>query len=329
MKRIAINGLGRIGRAALKILTSHPDIEVVAVNDIAPVDDLVYLLRYDSIHGRFGHPVDVVNGNIVIDSREIHFSNESNPSDLPWQKHNIDIVIESTGAFTHTEGAYRHIQAGARTVILSGPSKDNDIPTVVHGVNTKDGNAEIFSCASCTTNNVSPLIEILGRTIGVKKAILNTIHANTSSNHVVDSPSRKNQRMGRSGLNNLIPTTTGAAKATIRALPEYENKFDGIAIRVPVPVGSISDVTIVTDRPTSVDEINTILTEAANSDRYNRVIAVSTDPLVSSDIIKSPYAAIVDLPMTRVVDGDLVKILAWYDNEWGFTHQLIRQIESI
>lgn len=324
MKRIAINGMGRIGRTSLKIILDTPELELVAVNDIAPVDSIAYLLKYDSVHGQFSGKIETEAGALTIDGRKIHFLNEKDPEQLPWKDLGVDVVIESTGLFTAEEDASKHIRAGAKTVVISGPSKSN-VPTVVHGVNTADGKTNIYSCASCTTNNISPVIEIIGRRLGIQKAIMTTIHANTASNRTVDLPS-KDARMGRSGLNNLIPTTTGAAKATTKALPQYAGKFDGLSIRVPVPVGSLSDITIVTDKPTSVEEVNAILMEEAATPRYEQVFAVTNDPLVSSDIIKSPFASIADLSMTKVVDGDLLKILTWYDNEWGFTNQMIRQI---
>ncbi|WP_420386260.1 type I glyceraldehyde-3-phosphate dehydrogenase [Roseivirga sp.] len=329
MKRIAINGMGRIGRASLKVILDTPELELVAVNDIASVENIAYLIKYDSMHGTFEREVSHQEQQLVIDGRPIHFYNQRNPEDLPWAELNIDVVIESTGIFTQQEDAARHIKAGAKTVVLSGPSKSQDVPTVVHGVNSANGETNIFSCASCTTNNISPVIEILGRRIGVEKAIMTTVHSNTSSNTMVDSPSAKNFRMGRTGMNNLIPTTTGAAVATTKAMPQYQGKFDGMAIRVPVALGSLSDITLVTSRRTSVDEINEILRQEAATDRYQEVFAVSSEPLVSSDIIKSPYAAIADLPMTKVVDGTLVKVLTWYDNEWGFTNQMIREILSL
>ena len=329
MKKIAINGMGRIGRAALKIISHHPELEVVAVNDIAPIDNIAYLLQYDSVHGKFEKTVTNEENQLIIDGRSIPFFNEKNPSNLPWKELNIDVVIESTGVFTKEEDASKHIEAGAKTVVLSGPTKSTNIPTVVHGVNTKDDQTHIFSCASCTTNNISPIIEIIGRRIGIQKAVMTTIHADTATNRIVDTTHKKNVRMGRSGFNNIIPTTTGAAIATTKAMPEYAGKFDGMALRVPVAVGSVSDITILTEKKTSVDEINGILTEEANTDRYQSVFTVTNDPIVSSDIIKSPYAAVADLQMTKVVDGDLVKILAWYDNEWGFTNQMIRQIETM
>lgn len=325
MKKIAINGMGRIGRASLKLILENQDLELVAVNDIAPINSIVYLLKYDSAHGVFEKEVQIEDDDLVIDNKRIKYFNEKDPSVLPWKNLDIDVVIESTGIFTQMEDAQLHISAGAKNVVISGPSSSGGVPTVVHGVNTEDGKTTIYSCASCTTNNISPVMEILDRRIGVQKAIMTTIHANTASNKVIDTAHKKT-RMGRSGLNNLIPTTTGAATATTKALTQFVGKFDGMAIRVPVPIGSVSDITIITKRSTTVEEINTIFSEEASTPRYNDVIRATHDPIVSSDIIKDPHAAIIDLEMTKVVDGDLVKILAWYDNEWGFANQMIRQI---
>lgn len=326
VKKIAINGMGRIGRAALKIILDTPELELVAVNDIAPLENIQYLLQYDSVHGSYEKEVTFSKDFLTVGGLDIKFYQERNPENLPWGELNIDTVIESTGMFTQYEDAKKHISAGAKTVVLSGPTKSPEIPTVVHGVNNSDGKTHIFSCASCTTNNISPVIEILGRRVGIKKAIMTTIHAATSSNSVVDSPSKGNPRMGRSSLNNIIPTTTGAAIATTKAMPEYQNKFDGMAVRVPVATGSLSDITLVTERTVTVDEINKILQEEADTPTYKKVFKATYDPLVSSDIIKSPFASIADLSLTKVVDGDLLKVLAWYDNEWGFTNQMIRQI---
>jgi glyceraldehyde 3-phosphate dehydrogenase len=329
MKRIAINGFGRIGRAAFKIIIDTPGLEIVAVNDLMSIDDAAYLLRYDSIYGKYENEVTVHDDHLHIRDKEILFVSEKNPSKLPWKNLNIDVVIESTGLFTKREDAEKHIHAGAKAVILSGPTKSRDTPTVVHGVNNADGKTTIFSCASCTTNNIGPIMEIVDRRIGIKKAILNTVHAYTASQNLIDAASKKKSRMGRAAALNLIPSSTGAAIAAIKALPQLDGKFDGIAIRTPLPVGSISDLTFITGRKTSAEEINNILLEESKTDRYKVVLAVSNEPLVSSDIIKNSFAAIVDLEMTRVVDGDLVKILAWYDNEWGFTNQMIRQIQEI
>ena len=329
MKKIAINGFGRIGRAALKVITDTPGLEVVAINDLMNIDNAAYLLTYDSVYGKYENEVNVQDNNLRIGDRKILFLSEKDPAKLPWKKLDIDVVIESTGLFTNREDAEKHIHAGAKNVVISAPTKSADMPTIIHGVNTADGKTSIFSCASCTTNNIGPIIEIIDRRIGIKKAILNTVHAYTASQSLVDAPSKKRIRMGRAAAINLVPATTGAAKATIKAMPKFEGKFDGIAIRTPVTVGSISDITFVASKNTSVEEINNILMEESKTSRYKSIVSVSNEPLVSSDIVKSSFAAIVDLEMTRVVDDDLVKVLAWYDNEWGITNQMIRQILEI
>ena len=328
MKRIAINGFGRIGRAALKVIIETPGLEVVAINDLMNIDNAAYLLKYDSVYGKYENEVNIQDNNLRIGDRKVLFLSEKDPAKLPWKKLDIDVVIESTGLFTNREDAEKHIHAGAKNVVISAPTKSVDTPTIIHGVNTLDGKTSIFSCASCTTNNIAPVIEILDRRVGIKKAILNTVHAYTASQSLVDAPSKKRIRMGRAAAINLVPATTGAAKATIKALPKFEGKFDGIAVRTPVTVGSISDITFVASRNTSAEEINNLLTEESKTSRYKLILSVSNEPLVSSDIIKSSFAAIVDLEMTRVVDGDLVKVLTWYDNEWGFTNQMIRQIQE-
>ncbi|MGY4384683.1 glyceraldehyde 3-phosphate dehydrogenase [Pedobacter sp. UYP24] len=327
MKKIAINGFGRIGRASLKVILESTDLELVGINDLMSIENAVYLLKYDSIYGKYDKKVTYEDDYILVEDRKIKYTSKKDPLELPWKELRVDAVIESTGLFTNKADAEKHITAGAKFVVISGPTKDT--PTIVHGVNTAEGKVSIFSCASCTTNNISPLIEILGRRIGIKKAILNTIHAYTASQTLMDAPSKREPRMGRTAGINLAPAATGAAIATTKALPEYAGKFDGVAIRVPVAVGSISDITFVTERNTTAQEINAILSEEALTDRYVKVVAVTDEPLVSTDIIKSPYAATVDLEMTRVVDGDLVKVMAWYDNEWGFTNQMIRQIQEL
>lgn len=326
MKKIAINGFGRIGRAALKVMMNTPELEVVAINDLMSVENAAYLLRYDSVYGIYENEVSVQEKHLQVKGKKILFLSERDPGKLPWKDLGIDVVIESTGFFTKREDAEKHIHAGARTVVISGPTKSKDTPTVVHGVNTKDGKTSIFSCASCTTNNVGPVMEIIDRRIGIKKAILSTVHAYTASQALVDAPSGKDLRMGRAAAVNLVPASTGAAIAATKALPQLVGKFDGVSIRTPVPVGSISDITLVAARETSAEEINNILLEESKTSRYKFVLSVSHEPLVSSDIVQSPFAAVVDSEMTRVVDGDLVKIMAWYDNEWGFTNQMIRQI---
>lgn len=327
--KIAINGMGRIGRAALKVILDTDGLEVIAVNDIISIENLVYLIKYDTVYGIYEKEVSHDGQSLTIDGTRIKYNTVKNPEELPWKESGIDLVIESTGLFTLHEDAEKHIKAGAKTVVISAPTKSKETPTVVHGVNSEDGKVSVFSCASCTTNNISPVVEILDRRIGIKKAIMTTVHAYTASQSIVDGPSKKNFRMGRAGAANLVPTTTGAAIATTKALPSLDGKFDGVAIRTPIPVGSISDLTFVTEKPITVEEVNSIFKEEAQTDRYAKVLAVTTEPIVSSDIVKSPFASMVDLGMTRVVDGDLLKVMTWYDNEWGFTNQMIRQILEI
>lgn len=327
MKKVAINGFGRIGRAALKIVFETDDLEVVAINDLMSVENAAYLLKYDSNYGKYAKDVKFEGDTLFVGDKAIKYSSLRNISDLPWKALEVDVVIESTGIFTNNADAEKHILAGAKAAVISGPTKDT--PTVVYGVNTTDDKTLVFSCASCTTNNISPIIEILGRRLGIKKAILNTIHGYTASQSLVDAPSKKEPRMGRAAGLNLAPAATGAAIATTKVLPQYDGKFDGVAVRVPVPVGSLSDITFIADRPTTVEEINQILSEEAATARYEKVIAVTNEPLVSTDIIGSAFATTIDLEMTRVVDGDLVKVMAWYDNEWGFTNQMVRQIQSL
>jgi glyceraldehyde 3-phosphate dehydrogenase len=328
MSTIAINGLGRIGRAALKIIMETPELELVAVNDIVPIENIVYLLKYDTVYGRYDKIVESDGENLIVGGKSIHYLSEKDPTRLPWESLGADIVLECTGVFTKREDLEKHVQAGAKYVILSAPAKSDDVVTVVHGVNTLDGNTRILACASCTTNCITPVVEIIGRRIGIKKAIMTTVHAYTASQGIVDKPS-KNFERGRAGAANFVPTSTGAAKATAKALPQLDNLFDGIAVRGPVAVGSLADIVIVAERKTSVEEINQIFVEEAAGDRYRSIIGVTEDPIVSSDIIKDPRASIIDLGMTRVVDGDLIKILSWYDNEWGFTNQMVRQAQQL
>jgi glyceraldehyde 3-phosphate dehydrogenase len=326
MARVAINGLGRIGRAALKVILDTPELELVAVNDIGTAENMAYLLKYDTVYGRYSREVSAEADALIIDGKRIPYLSQRDPAQLPWGSMNVDVVLECTGIFTKQEDAAKHIQAGAKFVILSGPTSSADVPTVVHGVNRPNGETRIISCASCTTNDIAPVMEVLNRRIGVKKAIMTTVHAYTASQSLVDAPGgKKDFRRGRAAAANLVPSTTGAAKATAKALPELTGKFDGISVRAPVPVGSIADIVIVTERPTTKEEINSILREEAESDRYRGILGVTEDELVSSDIIQDPRASIVSLDLTTVVDGDLVKIMSWYDNEWGFTNQMIRQ----
>jgi glyceraldehyde 3-phosphate dehydrogenase len=324
MAKIAINGLGRIGRAALKIIMNRPELEIAAVNDLVPPDNLAYLLRYDTVYGKYERNVQSEKDALIIDNKRIPVYNAKDPVELPWKQLGVDIVLECTGIFTNKEDLQKHIKAGAKSVLLSTTSKSEDIGTVVVGVNDAGSDARIISCASCTTNCITPVVEIMGRRVGIKKAILTTIHAYTSTQKIVDSPSKKFRR-GRAGAANLVPTTTGAAVATTKALPQYLNKFDGIAVRAPVPDGSLSDLTFITSRPTTADELRKVFKEEASSERYRGIVEATDDPIVSSDIIKNSHASIIDLEMIQVVDGDLVKVLSWYDNEWGYANQLIRE----
>ena len=324
MAKVAINGLGRIGRAAFKIILDTPQLELVAVNDIVPVDNLAYLLKYDTVYKRYSKNVETDGNYLVVDGKRYPVYNEKDPSQLPWDNLNVDIVFECTGVFTKMTDLKKHIQAGAQFVLLSAPAKDDEVSTVVHGVNKPDATVNVISCASCTTNCITPVVEILGRRIGVKKAVMTSIHAYTASQSIVDSPNKKFRR-GRAGAANFVPTSTGAAIATTKALPQYKGRFDGVAVRGPVPVGSIADIVLLTERPTTVEEVNEIFRKESQSDRYQDIVGVSEDPIVSADIIQDPRASIIDLDMTQVVDGDLVKVMSWYDNEWGYTNQLIRQ----
>jgi len=328
MPKVAINGMGRIGRALLKNLLNTEDMEVVAVNDIASIDNIAYLLKYDSVYGRFEKEVKAGDGELLIGGKSYKYLSERNPGDLPWGELGVDMVFECTGLFTKGEDLKPHIQAGAKHVILSAPAKSEDVNMVVHGVNTSEGGPEIISCASCTTNCISPVMEVFDRNIGVEKAVMTTIHAYTSSQNIVDGPHKKFRR-GRSGAINFVPTTTGAAIATTKALPQLQGKFDGVAVRGPIPVGSVTDIVIHTKRETTVEEINELFQAEAESDRYKGVLAVAEDPIVSSDIIKDPHASIFDPNMTQVVGGTLVKVMAWYDNEWGYVNQMIREARNI
>ncbi|MDQ3192896.1 MAG: type I glyceraldehyde-3-phosphate dehydrogenase [Bacteroidota bacterium] len=323
MTRIAINGLGRIGRAAFKVILDTPELELVAINDITPAKELIYLLSYDSVYGRYEKSIEFNNNEINIDGKSIKVFSEKDPSQLPWKDNNIDIVFECSGHFTKKEQMQKHIDAGAGYVILSAPAKGDNIPYVIPGVNEPNSEDKLISTASCTTNCIAPVMEILERTVGVKKAIMTTVHAYTSSQSIVDAPHNKRRR-GRAAATNFVPTSTGAAKATSRALPKFENIFDGVAIRGPVACGSIADITVVTSRETSKEEINKIFQEEASNKRYEGILGTTNNDLVSSDIIKDPRASIVDTEMTMVVDGDLVKIMSWYDNEWGYVNQMIK-----
>ena len=326
--KVAINGLGRIGRAILKLVFEEPGLELVAVNDLVEIENLAYLLRFDTVYGRYPKPVVAEGDYLAIDGHAVRTLRDRDPVKLPWRELGVELVFECTGALKRREELEKHIGAGARFVLLSAPSQGGEMETVVHGANSPTGAPSIVSCASCTTNCITPIVEVIGRRIGLKKAVMTTVHAYTSSQSMVDGPS-KGFRRGRAGAANLVPATTGAALATTRALPEYTGLFDGIAIRAPVPIGSIADLTFVTSRLTNVDEVNGILAEEAATARYSGVLGVSDDPLVSSDIVGDPRASVVDLALTKVIDGDLVKVMSWYDNEWGYANQMVREAASM
>ena len=329
MATIAINGLGRIGRAAFKIILETPELELRAVNDLNAAGDLAYLLNYDTVYGRYHEKVIPVPEGLRIKEKTYPVFREKDPARLPWKNLEVDIVLECTGVFNRSADLERHLAAGAKTVILSAPGKGPEIATMVHRVNTTNGpTTGIISCASCTTNCITPVVEIMGRRIGVEKAIMTTVHAYTATQAIVDHPNKKRRR-GRAAAANLIPSSTGAAVATTKALPQYAGKFDGLAVRIPLAIGSLADLVFLTSRRTTVDEVNAIFKEEADSDRYRGVLGVTDEPLVSSDIIQDPRASIVDLELTQVVDGNLVKVMSWYDNEWGYTSQMIREAVRI
>ena len=328
-KRIAINGFGRIGRAFFRMSYDHLDFEVVAINDLGDINSLAYLLRYDTVYGHAPYTVEVAEGSLVIDGRKVRYVSEREPEKLPWKDEQIDLVVESTGIFTSYEKAKVHITAGAQRVVITAPVKDAspEGKTILMGVNESDfATCSLTSNASCTTNAASPLVGILHDAIGMEKAILNTVHAYTASQALVDGPSKKDLREGRAAAQNIVPSSTGAAIATSLVHTDLVNKFDGISIRVPVAVGSIVDVTFIAQRDTTVEEVNAALKKAAESPEWKDIFAVTDEPLVSSDIIGARHASIADLAMTRVVGGNLVKVLAWYDNETSYTSTLVAHV---
>ncbi|MFZ2523356.1 MAG: type I glyceraldehyde-3-phosphate dehydrogenase [Minisyncoccia bacterium] len=329
MIRVAINGFGRIGRQFLKASWDREELEVIAVNDLGSVDNMAYLLKYDTVYKTWNHDVKVDGGNLVIDGRTVKFVSEKDPTKLPWKDLNIDVVVESTGLFTDFEKAGVHLQTGAKKVVITAPAKGGGGlgETILMGVNEeKFGTCDVTSNASCTTNAASPLIAIMDETLGIEKAILNTVHGYTASQSLVDGPSKKDLREGRAAAQNIVPSSTGAAIAVTKAFTKLEGLFDGISIRVPVPAGSIVDVTFISKKETTAEEVNQILRDAAKTDRWKNIFSATDEELVSSDILGSHYGSIADLKMTRVVGGNLVKVMGWYDNEAGYTHTLIDHV---
>ena len=332
MLKVAINGFGRIGRSAFKVaLTHHKDrVEIVAINDLADTKTLAHLLKYDSNYGQFWGEVDSSEDAIWVDGREYKVFAQKDPAQLPWKDLGVDVVIESTGLFTSEEKANAHLTAGAKRVVISAPGKGGNVGTYVLGVNQyKDGlelgKSGIINNASCTTNCIAPVAAVVHAKFGVAKALMSTIHAYTQDQRLQDAP-HEDLRRARAAQSSIIPTTTGAAIATTEVIPELKGLFDGLSFRVPVSVGSVSDMTFVLKTKTTKEEINKVISEATNNPIYKGIIAVTDEPIVSTDIIGRTESAIVDLALTQVVDGDLVKIVAWYDNEWGYSNRLIEQV---
>lgn len=327
--RVAINGFGRIGRAFVRQTWDNPEIELVAINDLGSAENLAYLLKFDTVYGRAPFPVLWKEGALSINGKEVRFLSEKDPALLPWKDMQVDVVVEATGFFTDYEKANAHVAAGARRVVITGPVKEEHPlgATILMGLDeSKLATCPITSNASCTTNSASPVIAILDEAIGIEKAVLSTTHAYTASQSIVDGPSKKDLKEGRAAAQNIVPTSTGAAVAVTKAYPSLSGKFDGISLRVPVPAGSIADITFIAKRPTTAEEVNDILRKAAALPRWQGIFRASDEEYVSSDIVGEHAASIADLGMTRVVDGNLVKVLAWYDNEAGYTATLVQHV---
>ena len=319
--KIAINGFGRIGRIFFRQAYNHPDIEVVAINDLGNKDNLLYLLEHDSVYGKFNLPEKI---------KDIKFLQEKNPAKLPWKDLDVDIVVESTGFFASYEKSKVHLKAGAKRVVISAPVEDDDTLTFTPNVCSGDiAKFKITSNASCTTNAVTPILAIMAQNPGIKKALLNTVHGYTATQGIVDKPDEKDWRRGRAGAINIVPSTTGAAVAAAKAIPAIAAKFDGVAMRVPVASGSLIDFTFISEKPTSAEKVNDIFREAAAKPEWQGIIKVADSALVSTDILGEPHGSIIDPDFTRVVGGDLVKIFSWYDNEWGYAAMLIKHIEAL
>ena len=324
--RVAINGLGRIGRQALKISTNYAELEVVAINELGDLPNMVYLLKHDTVYRESFKSVTEADGGLVADGESYKVLQIANPADLPWRDLGIDVVIESTGRFTTKEQAEAHIGAGAKAVVVSAPAKG--AASFVLGINESNYRPEtdkVISNLSCTTNSVAPVMAVLDAAFGVAKALMTTIHSYTADQRLVDSP-HKDWRRGRSAAQNIIPTSTGAARAASEALPQLKGIFDGISLRVPTVDVSISDLTVLLKRKTTVEEINRAFKDATQQENYKGILGVTEEPLVSSDFIGNPLSTVVDLQLTQLVDGDLAKVFAWYDNEWGYSNRLVEEV---
>ena len=329
MIKIGINGFGRIGRSAFKVALDHhkDEVDIVGINDLTNAATLAHLLKYDTAYGVYDRKISSSGNNIIVDGQKYEVFAERDPVALPWRELAVDIVIESTGRFTSKEGSMGHIKAGAKRVVISAPVKGGEVATYLIGVNadSDDGTDQVINNASCTTNSVAPVAAVMHQKFGVAKALMTTVHSYTADQNLQDGP-HKDLRRARAAAENIVPTSTGAAIATTEAIPELKGLFDGVAIRVPTPVGSISDFTFLLKKKVTVEEVNKAFKEASASPLYKGVLAVSEDPLVSSDIVGRTESSIVDLPLTQVVDGDLVKVFAWYDNEMGYSHRLVEQV---
>jgi glyceraldehyde 3-phosphate dehydrogenase len=328
--KIAINGFGRIGRNAFKLAFERPDLEIIAVNDLTDTKTLAYLLKHDSNYGLYDKEVAFDDTNLIVQDQQIKVLAEKDPAALPWAKLGVEVVIESTGRFTKKEDAELHIKAGAKRVVISGPTKSDGVDTIVIGANEDKlpNSTAVISNASCTTNSLGAVMAILDAEFGVEKSMLTTVHSYTASQSLQDAPS-KDVREGRNAAENIVPTTTGAAIAVTLTLPQLKDKFDGLSIRVPTPVVSLSDVTALLKRPVTVDELNDAFKKAAAQPYFQGILGVSEEPLVSSDYIGNSYSGIVDLLLTKVVDGNLVKVMVWYDNEWGYSNRLVEIVADV
>ncbi len=328
--RVAINGFGRIGRAAFKILLDKKKYEVVAINDLAPAESLAYLLKYDTVYGTYPKKVSDSGKNIVVNNKKYHITAIAEPKKLPWKKLKVDVVLECTGRFVKDGQASAHLKAGAKKVIISAPAKGGgNVDTFLLGVNEKEyKNQRVISNASCTTNCIAPVAQVMVSKFGVEKAMMTTIHSYTADQKLVDAPHR-DPRRGRSAAENIIPTSTGAAVATAQVIPELDGLFDGMAVRVPTPVCSLSDFTFLLKKNVTAKQINNALTTASKSKRYKGILGVTSEPVVSSDFIGDSRSSIVDLSMTKVVGGNMVKIVAWYDNEWAYAFRLVEMIDQV
>lgn len=329
--RIAINGFGRIGRSFFRAAFGMPEFDIIAVNDLTDTKTLSYLLKYDSVYGRYKKTIEALNSNLKIDGKDIKVFTKKDPNKLPWKNLEIDIVVESTGFFTSGEKSKAHLDAGAKRVVITAPA-DGDVTTALVGVNDDRlaKPAHPITCnASCTTNSVAPVISILNERFGIKKAGLTTVHGYTASQKLVDGPDEKDARRGRAAAINIVPSSTGAAEAVIKSIPELEGKFEAVAIRVPTITGSLSIITALINKKTTVDQINDIFKDAGENPRWSKILKITEDPIVSTDIIGEPYGAIIDLTLTKLIDDNFIKVFSWYDNEAGYTATLVEHVRRV